>query len=229
MKSAGEANTFLGRIALALLVFTISAFGLKVAVQPETFERYTPIVIFHAVAMIAWLSLLASQSYLAARGSFELHRAFGRASPFLVLAMVGSGVLISFGIGAELGRYEVTVVNVAAFVTFTPLYLVAVHFARQGKIHIHRQAMLIGTLALMTPAYARIVQVAGLPDPLAIVMQLPITIALASWFDWKVLGRISKPVLAMLAFSIAVIGAMGAVLVVFFLPALIAQIEAASA
>ncbi|MFL0357338.1 hypothetical protein ACI5KX_12770 [Erythrobacter sp. GH1-10] len=204
------ANVLLGRIALGLLVFTVLAFGAKSLIHTEVQARFTPIVVVHAAAMIAWLGLLVSQAYLAAANRFVVHRALGRASILLVLVMLTTGVLISINIGEELGRIEVTIVNVAAFVTFVPLYILAVHYARGKRIHEHRQAMLIATLALMTPAYARVVQVLGLPDPIAIGIQPPITIAIALAYDWLVLARLTRPVLSMLAFSVTVVIVMAA-------------------
>ncbi|MEM8726508.1 MAG: hypothetical protein AAGE86_13405, partial [Pseudomonadota bacterium] len=152
-------NLLLSRIAQALLGFTLVAFAVKSLVHTETQARFTPIVTFHASVMVAWMGLLASQAWLAAKHRLNWHRALGRASIALVAAMVVSGAIISVNIGLELGRPEVTIVNLAAFVTFIPLYFAALHFARRRDIHAHRQAMLIGTLALMTPAYARVVQV----------------------------------------------------------------------
>ena len=207
----------MGNIALALLGFTLIAFALKAVFHPEVQARYTPIVVFHAVSMIAWLALLASQSFLAARYKLAAHRATGRASIALVAAMLASGSAIAWRIGQELGRPEVTVVNIAAFVTFVPLYFAALHFARRRDIAAHRQAMLIATLALMTPAYARVVQVLGLPDPVAIGVQVPITIAIACGYDWVLHGRVTRPVLAMLGFSVAVVLVMVGVLAVWFL------------
>lgn len=207
----------MGNIALGLLGFTLFAFGLKAIAQPEVQARYTPIVLFHAVSMIAWLTLLASQSFLAARFKLGAHKATGRASIALVGAMLVSGGVISWRIGQELGRPEVTVVNLAAFATFIPLYFAALHFARRRDIAAHRQAMLIATLALMTPAYARVVQVLGLPDPVAIAVQPPITIAIAVGYDWVLHGRVTKPVLAMLGFSVGLVVVMSAVLAVMFL------------
>lgn len=215
--SAKQANRLLGHIALALVVFTVVAFGLKVIVHPERAARYTPLVVFHAGAMLAWMSMLASQAYLASSGRMSLHKRFGTTSLGLVAAMTISGAVISINIGQELGRPEVTVVNIAAFVTFIPLYFAAIHFARSHKMHAHRQAMLIGTLAFMTPVYARITDVLGLPPQVAIAIQPPLTILLALAYDWAVLGRISRAVIAMLALSIAVVLAMAAVLVVWFL------------
>ncbi len=207
----------MGRIALGLLAFTLFAFTLKAIAHPQVQARYTPIVVFHAVSIVLWLGLLASQSFLAARFRLAAHRATGRASIALVGAMLVSGAAISWRIGLELGRPEVTVVNLAAFATFIPLYFAALHFARARDIAAHRQAMLIATLALMTPAYARVVQVLGLPDPVAIAVQPPITILIACGYDWAVHGRITRPVLAMLGFSAALVVVMSAVLAVLFL------------
>ncbi|MEE4317096.1 MAG: hypothetical protein V2I74_08965 [Erythrobacter sp.] len=212
-----RANELMGNIALGLLGFTLLAFGLKAVVHPEVQARYTPIVVFHAGSMIAWLTLLASQAFAAARFKLTAHRAFGRASVALVAAMLASGGVISWRIGQELGRPEVTVVNLAAFATFVPLYLLALRFARRRDIAAHRQAMLIATLALMTPAYARVVQVLGLPDPVAIAVQVPITIAIAVGYDWALHGRVTRPVLAMLGFSVGLVVVMSAALAVLFL------------
>jgi len=216
-ESHRQSNLLLSRIAQGLLGFTLIAFGTKAIADPAVQARYTPIVVLHALSMVAWLGLLASQAWLAAEHRLNLHRAFGRASMALVGAMAVSGAIISVNIGQELGRPEVTVVNLAAFVTFLPLYFTALYFARRREMHAHRQAMLIGTLALMTPAYARVVQVAGLPDPVAIAAQVPITLAIALGYEWKVLGRVSKPVLLMLGFSLGVIAVTVVVLAVWFL------------
>ena len=212
-----RANTLMGNIALGLLAFTLFAFALKAAAHPQVQARYTPIVVFHAVSMITWLTLLAAQAFAAARFKLAAHRATGRASIALVAAMLVSGAVIAWRIGQELGRPEVTVVNIAAFATFIPLYFIAIHFARRRDIAAHRQAMLIATLALMTPAYARVVQVLGLPDPLAIAVQPPITIAIAVAYDWVLHGRVTRPVLAMLGFSVGVVVVMAGVLAVWFL------------
>jgi hypothetical protein len=207
----------MGNIALGLLGFTLIAFGLKAVLHPQVQARYTPLVIFHAASMVTWLGLLASQSLLAARFKLAAHRATGRASIALVAAMLVSGLALAWNIGLELGRPEVTVVNIAAFVTFMPLYFAALQFARARDIAAHRQAMLIATLALMTPAYARVVQVLGLPDPVAIAVQPPITILIACGYDWVLHGCVTRPTLAMLGFSIAVVMVMAGVLAVWFL------------
>ncbi len=214
-ESQRRANILLGRIALALLVFSIAAFGLKAAIHTEVQVRYTPLVMVHAASMLAWLGLLASQAYLAAAGRFAIHRALGKSSLALVGVMTATGLVISYNIGQELGRVEVTIVNIAAFLTFLPLYAAALWFASQRRIAEHRTAMLIGTLAFMTPAYARVTQVLELPDPVAIAIQPPITIVVALGYDWITQGRVTRPTLLMLAFSVAVVVVMGAVLLAF--------------
>jgi hypothetical protein len=212
-----RAHLLMGNIVLGLLGFTLFAFALKAIAEPAVQARYTPIVVFHAVSMVAWLTMLANQSLLAARFKLAAHRATGRASIALVGAMLVSGGVISWRIGQELGRPEVTVVNLAAFASFIPLYFAAIHFARRRDIAAHRQAMLIATLALMTPAYARVVQVLGLPDPVAIGVQPPITILIACGYDWVLHGRVTRPTLVMLGFSVGLVVVMSAVLAVLFL------------
>ena len=102
--SATQANRLLGHIAVALVVFTVIAFALKVIVQPERAARYTPIVVFHAGAMLAWMSMLASQAYLASAGKMNLHRRFGTTSLGLVAAMTNSGAIITIKALYELER-----------------------------------------------------------------------------------------------------------------------------
>ncbi|MEL7188605.1 MAG: hypothetical protein AAGK17_03555 [Pseudomonadota bacterium] len=206
----------MSKIAAALLAFTIIAFGLKAYFHPEVQARYIPIVILHAAFMLGWLSLLTIQPILIVTKRPKWHRTLGAVSLGLVGAMVASGSIIAVNIGRELGRPEVTVVNIAAFVTFLPLYFAAVNYARSKRVHEHRQAMLIATLALMTPAYARIVQVLDIPDPVAIGVQVPITVGIACGYDWLIKGHITREVMWMLGFSVAVIAVMVAVLAVWF-------------
>ncbi|MEM6857291.1 MAG: hypothetical protein AAF559_05420 [Pseudomonadota bacterium] len=214
--SAKEANRLLGHVAFALVAFTIVAFALKVVAHPERAARYTPLVVFHAGTMLAWMSMLGSQAYLASAGKMGLHRRFGTTSLGLVAAMTVSGMIISVNLGQEIGRTEVTVVNIAAFVTFIPLYIAAILFARRHQSHEHRMAMLIGTLAFMTPVYARVTDVLGLPPEISIGAQPPLTLAISLGYEWATLGRITKTSAAMLAFSIAVVALMVGALLIWF-------------
>lgn len=215
--TAKRDNLLLSQIAAGLLIFTIAAFAAKALLHTEVHARYTPIVLLHALAMLGWLALLSGQAWLAANQTMRLHRTLGHLSIILVAVMTVSGAIIAINIGEELGRPEVAVVNLAAFATFLPLYFAALYFARHRNLRAHRQAILIATLALMTPAYARVVQVLGLPDPVAIAVQVPITIVIAVGYDWATERKVSHHVLWMLGFSVAVIAVMVAVLAVWFL------------
>ena len=64
---------------------------------------------------------------------------------------------------------------------------------------------------------SRVVQVLGLPDPVAIAVQVPITVAVSAGYDWVLHGRVTRPVLAMLGFSVGLVTVMSAVLAVLFL------------
>lgn len=211
-----EAHLWLGHIAGGLLIFSIFAFGLKAIADPQVQARYTPIVVVHAAAMLAWFALLATQAYLVASSRYGIHRRLGAVSLALVAVMSVTGGIISVNIGRELSRPEVTIVNLAAFVTFLPLYALALWFASKRRIHEHRLAMLIGTLAFMTPAYARIVQVVGLWDPVAIAVDVALTGLIAAGYDWAASGRLTRALIAMLGFSYALLFVMIAVLAIWF-------------
>ena len=215
--NARGANRLLGHIAIALLVFTVFAFAAKVIVHPERAARYTPLVSLHGVAMLAWMGLLASQAYLASANRMKWHRAMGNASISLVALMSVTGAMVAIGIAQEFGRPEVAIVNIAAFVTFIPLYFVALASARRRDMHTHRQAMLIGTLAFMTPVYARVTDILGLPPQVAIGVQPPLTIAMALGYEWWVLNRLTKATLWMLGYSVGLVVIMVGVLAIWFI------------
>ncbi len=206
-----NANQLLARMALGILIFVIFAFAIKSIVHPERLARYTPLVIVHAATMTGWLALLYSQASLAAKGDMSRHRAFGKWSPLLVAAVVISGLTVSWNLAQEFQRYEVFVGNIGTFVIFVPLYLAAILFARTHRGSEHRQAMLIGTLATLGPAYSRIMDVLDWPLFAAVPIMFVVTFALPIWIDRAARGSVARPTWWMLAyfFVVQVITAVG--------------------
>ena len=202
-----KGNELLAKIALFLLIFAVGAFALKVIVEPERLVRYTPLVILHGATMVAWMLLFASQARLAAAGKLPTHRTFGRWSPILVLAMVVSGMTVSWNLVREFGAYQVFIANIGNFATFVPLYIAAIFFARRHEQAEHRQAMLIGTLALMGPAYGRVFDALDLPEFGAITFVIGFTLGLPIWLDRASRGSVSKSTWAMIGFYFAVLAA----------------------
>lgn len=196
-------NALLSKFALAILIFSIAAFALKVIVDPERLVRYTPLVSLHGATMIGWMALLTVQARLASTGKLSRHRSIGRLSPILVVAMVVIGMTVSWNLSQEFNRYEILVGNTGTFATFVPLYVAAILFARSHRAAEHRQAMLIGTIALLGPAFARVFDVMDIPEFTAAPLQLVLVPGLAIWLDKVSRGHIAKSTWWMLAYYFA--------------------------
>ena len=207
-------NALLFKFAVAIFVFSFAAFALKVIVHPERLARYTPLVAVHGAIMMGWMAMFASQARLAMQGKLTSHRAMGRWSPLLVIAMVTTGLTVSWNLSQEFGRYEVLVGNIGVFLNFVPLYIAAIVFARKHNQAEHRQAMLLGTLSTLGPAYARVTDVLELPLVAGFPMQLIATLGLSIWLDKASRGAVAKSTWVLLGFYFGVLFATAGV---FFL------------
>lgn len=214
-----NANALLAKLALIILFVAVGAFALKAAIHTERLARYTPLVILHGATMTAWFTLFASQAHLAAKGTLAKHRAWGRWSWLVVVAMVVSGMTVSWNLSQEAERYDVLIGNTGIFLRFLPLYVAAIIYARAHKHAEHRQAMLIGSLALMGPAYGRVTDVLGLSNFFVIPFDVVITFAAAIWLDYTSHGRVAASTWWMLSYNLAALAAMVVIVVTFALPA----------
>ncbi|MEM7703561.1 MAG: hypothetical protein AAF251_16605 [Pseudomonadota bacterium] len=193
-------NALLFKFAVALFVFAFAAFALKVIVDPERLARYTPMVSVHGAIMMGWMAMLASQARLAMTGKLSAHRAAGRWSPLLVIAMVATGLTVSWNLSQESGRYGLLVGNIGVFLTFVPLYVAAIVFARKHKQAEHRQAMLIATLLTLGPANSRVADVLGLPFSAVLPIQIVATVGLSIWLDKASRGGVARSTWGLLGF-----------------------------
>ena len=183
----------------AFIVFGFAQFGLRGMVD----YVHAPMVMHaHGVAMLAWLSLLITQSVLVGRGSRALHMRLGWASAAMLPAIVilasltcfaalRAGIFPPFFTPAYfLALIHVSVVLFAA--------LVATAISRRGQKDWHKRLMVGSTVLLLEPALGRV-----LPMPLimpwgewlSMVIQLGV-FALIVRHDRKELGFVHPATLA---------------------------------
>jgi len=198
-------NALVAKFALGILAFTFAAFAMKAAAHPTILTRYTPLVIMHGLIMMAWMAMFASQSRLAAKARLPRHRSMGRWSPLLAIGMVVTGLTVSWNLSQEVGRYDVLVGNIGLFLTFLPLFVAAIVFARNNKQAEHRMAMLLATLSTLGPAYARVTDVLELPLVAGFPIQLVVTLTLPIWLDKASRGQVAKSTWLLLGFYFAVL------------------------
>jgi hypothetical protein len=127
----------------------------------------TPLVHVHALVFSGWLILFIAQTGLVAARRTDIHRALGGAG----LALAGAVTVIGLVTAISAGRRGssppgwddrafllVPVTSVLLFAGF-----VAAGFVRRRRADWHKRLMLLGTIAMLVPALARIMNMIALP------------------------------------------------------------------
>lgn len=128
----------------------------------------TPLIHFHAALFSAWVLLFGTQAALIASGRTIVHRQLGRVAAVLGVAVLIVGIWTSIYSG-RLGNAPPGWANDEAFlaVPFTGLALfagfVAAGVANLNRPDYHKRFMLLGTIAMLVPALARIMRMDDWP------------------------------------------------------------------
>lgn len=163
-----ERRYFLGMGVLILLIAFIGfapTYYLQPWLQGRTSaglpatEVLVPLVHVHALLSTAWVLLFIVQSALVTTGNLRVHRRVGPAALGLAVAMVVTAWFTTQN-GARLGHkppgvpMEVFIVmplsSIVLFVGF-----VGAAFLLRRRPAAHKRLMLIGTIAILVPAFAR--------------------------------------------------------------------------
>lgn len=200
-------------LVLCISLFAVGSFALAAIGSEVRRSRYTPLVSVHALLLTAWLVLLCVQASLADWGRLATHRKLGRASGMLVALFVPLSAVVAVQFHGEFDRTATLVADLGLLVTFVPLYLFAIWFARKGRIDVHKRLMLVGTIALISPAFGRLTDVLSLPRPAAVPMYLAVLILAPLAYDVASQRRPHRASLASVGFSLAIFFAIVAVAV----------------
>jgi hypothetical protein len=165
----------------------------------------TPALIhLHGLLFSAWTIFFIVQATLVSRGRIERHRALGLLGIALATAMFFVGIaaqIHSIRIGIEAGLEDhnraFSIVPVTIILTFA--VLVAAAIANIARPDIHRRLMLVATVSILPPAFARLIALAigvpiapGHPPPLVFSLAPNIAsdmlIVIAMIHDWRTRG-----------------------------------------
>lgn len=156
---------FFTAMAIAIAVTVIGGFG-SFALRGMVDVGRVPIwVHLHAMVFVAWTLLFVAQNALIARGSLALHRRMGWTAAGLACVMVPLGIITAV-MAVRLGRVPPFFPN-TIFLALSALELLAFAALLIGAIRLrrrtewHRRLMLYAMIALIGPAFGRI-----LPMPL---------------------------------------------------------------
>jgi len=115
----------------------------------------------HGAVMTTWFALFLVQARLVAMGRTDLHRTVGTAGIVVAAAVVGMGMSLAIA-AARSGASPVPgipplvflIMPVAEMFMFTMLFSSAIALRRRSPWH--KRLMLLATLAMLTPAVARL-------------------------------------------------------------------------
>ena len=115
---------------------------------------------FHGVVMTAWFVLFFVQARLVATGRTATHRQLGLAGIFLAAVVVATGMALAIasvrtGVSPVPGIPPLVflVLPVGEMVSFVGLFSAAIALRKRGAWH--KRLMLLASLAMLTPAFAR--------------------------------------------------------------------------
>jgi uncharacterized membrane protein YozB (DUF420 family) len=196
---AREHRFFTG-MAFAALLVALVGFGPSYYLRSfSTAEPLTTLVHFHGGLATAWLLLFVAQTSLVSVGRTDLHRRVGPAGAVLALLFV----VVGYATAITAARKGVTppggppplaflAVPIATLLSFAVLATLGVLWRRERDTH--RRLMLLATIAILPPAFARFRWFGFGGPPVAIGGTCLFVVASMLW-DRRVHGRIHPALL----------------------------------
>jgi hypothetical protein len=193
-------DIFFPAMALLLLILVVTGFAKTYFLPGMMFAKLpNGLVHIHGAVFVSWILLLVAQTFLAATHNLKIHMKLGVLSLALIPAMSVLGVLTLFDFirraepdeGPELllaGDLETLLI----FVALTSWALLARRDAAT-----HKRLMILGTMAIMGPAIARLNFSIGLT--LAITGGLPLLVLIYDLWQTKRVHRATAVAVALTA------------------------------
>jgi hypothetical protein len=186
-------------MALLMAFFVFGGFGMTYLgpLAAGTMPRTPPIVHLHGALFFAWMVLLVAQSSLVNARKVRIHRSLGNFGIALAGALVVMGVLISVMNAAVPKRtdddYGLMYLSVVAPPSFAALFALAIR--KLDRPAVHRNLILLATLAILMPGINRLYMMAlGLAAVPFLATNLTMDAILAAilWHERRATGAISR-------------------------------------
>ncbi|WAT17758.1 hypothetical protein OZN62_12695 [Aurantiacibacter sp. MUD11] len=199
-KEGGFRPSFHLWMVLAMCAFVFTGFGMSYLwpVAAGTRTGDAPIVHLHGVVFFSWMLLLLVQSLLVNVKNVKLHRSlgtFGIAVGTLVV-MMGAFITIAGASITDLSGSGPAVffLSVVAPPSFAVIFAMAIRAVR--KVQVHRDLILIATIAILMPGINRVYMLGLGIDRVPVIetyLTMDVLLAAVLWQERRVLGAISRP------------------------------------
>lgn len=188
-----------------LLGLVIAGFGARALLLPEYWPPVRATLLIHIAVTGGWFVLVVLQAGLVARRNIALHMRLGQLGAALAVLVVATGSVMIIELNLRHFSWLQVVSNAVNIVTFAILFVAAMLWRRDSAAHM--RLITFASLALMTPAIARLLQPLGLealthPVWLAICFVLPL-------YDWRRFRSILWPTWLGLGVSVAGLAGFG--------------------
>lgn len=187
-------------MVLVMCAFVFTGFGMSYLgpVAAGTRTGDAPIVHLHGLVFFSWMLLLLVQSALVNAKNVKLHRSlgmFGIAIGTLVV-MMGAFITIAGASITDLSGSgpQVFFLSVVAPPSFAVIFAMAIRAVR--KVQVHRDLILIATIAILMPGINRVYMLGLGIDRVPVIetyLTMDVLLAAVLWQERRVLGAISRP------------------------------------
>ncbi len=143
-----------------LFLLAVGGFGLRASLDAENLPPMRAWLTIHALSSGLWLAWVPLQAILISQRQLRLHRSFGLASLPLAVVVLISGVVISFEFFERTDFFFAFFPGVLNLILFFVCYALAMLQRRDGAFH--KRLMTFASLALIPPAFNRVVFAFGL-------------------------------------------------------------------
>jgi hypothetical protein len=187
-------------LALAVLLGFAQTYFLRPLFRPTAL---TPLVHIHGFVYTLWMVLLIVQTRLVAAGRTDIHRRLGMSAFALAVLMEVFGILIPIAF-AQAGNHlkgltpsATMAIQLTNMVTFPLLIGAALYLRRQPAAH--KRLMMLATLAVMSPAFVRIVRQCCTFIPISFIMVgyllVDALVLVMFLYDWRTQRSIQRATL----------------------------------
>ena len=205
-------------LAIFITLLTFSGF---IANSVNTPQRITHINFWtglHAIFSTAWYCLLLLQLKLSRNGHLALHRNLGRFSALLVVAIIVTGAIMTFGLYERLVGFGIFDLNDSTartrvgglfgstlfqWLSLALLYVFGLLTIRHPKHH--KRFMIAASIQMMPEGLNRLIHLLGLPGYAMILIVALIYLSILI-YDWKTERRfLWSSIVSITAFAVLVI------------------------
>ena len=195
---------FFSGLAIALAAFVLLGFGQTYFLRPLFRPTaLTPLVHIHGLVFTLWLVLLTVQTRLVAAGRTDIHRRLGMSAFGLAILMEIFGVLVPIAAANEgdhlkgMTSQGTMAIQLTNMVTFPALIGAALYLRRQPAAH--KRLMMLATMAIMAPAFVRIIRQCCTFIPISFVMAgyllVDALVLVMVLYDWRTQRHIHRATL----------------------------------